>query len=397
MKKYLSITLVIVIMATTFPSWAQSRAVSDYMGEIEGAQSAPGEDGLGALTIEELLEKFNVPGLSVAVIYDFKIHWAKGYGVADVETGAAVDTTTLFQAGSISKPIAAMGMLKAVQDGLFGLDDDINDILTTWQLDTGDFTQEHAVTPRSLTSHTSGLGDGFGFPGYDPAGPIPTIVQIFEGESPSNTRPLFMERPPMTLMEYSGGGVTLMQQALEDSRGEPFEVVLANDVLSPIGMVNSTYENPLPADRDRHAARAHDRDGHSREAKWHVYPEMAAAGLWTTASDLALFAIEVEKSAIGESNKVLSQAIVGEMLMPVGVGDYAVGFKIQKIGQGWYFGHDGSDWGFQADLVSHLVHGYGLALMTNSDQGYAVMDEVRKRIEYAYRWDSVANPPRRGY
>src|SRR5690606_6854686 len=135
-----------------------------------------------------------------------------------------------------------MGVLKAVQDGVFSLDDDINDILTSWHLDTGDFTRDRPVTPRTLTSHTSGLGDGFGFPGYDPAGPIPTVLQILEGAPPSNTRRLFMERPPMSLMEYSGGGVTLMQQALEDARGEPFEDVLRDDVLLPIGMINSTYE-----------------------------------------------------------------------------------------------------------------------------------------------------------
>lgn len=397
MRKFSSFFFVIVTLSISDYALTEERSVSDYMEVIEGAQSDAGENGLGALTIEQLMERFNVPGLSVAVIRDFVIHWAKGYGVADMETGGRVDTGTMFQAGSISKPVAAMGVLKAVQDGVFGLDDDINDILASWHLDTGEFTRDRSVTPRTLTSHTSGLGDGFGFPGYDPAGPVPTVIQILEGEPPSNTRRLFMERPPMSLMEYSGGGVTLMQQALEDARGRPFEEILQDDVLSPIGMANSTYENPLPPERDRYAARAHDREGQSRGAKWHVYPEMAAAGLWTTASDLALFAIEVQKSAIGESNKVLSREMVQEMLIPVGVGDFAVGFSLQKIGQGWYFSHGGSDWGFQADLVAHKLHGYGLAIMANSDQGFPVMQELRRRIERAYEWDSVASPAPRGY
>ena len=276
-----------------------------------------------------------MPGVSVAVIRDFDIHWAKGYGVADVDRRTCENGHDV--SGRIDQQ-ARRGdgtVLKAVQVGVFGLDDDINDILTSWQLDTGEFTRDRPVTPRTLASHTSGLGDAFGFPGYDPAGPIPSVIEILEGKAPSNTRRLFMERPPMLLMEYSGGGVTLMQQALQDARGRPFEEILRDDVLLPIGMENSTYENPLPLERDRHAARAHDRDGRSRGAKWHVYPEMAAAGLWTTASDLARFAIEVQESAIGESNKVLSRAIVQEMLTPVGVGDFAVGFQIQKIGQGW--------------------------------------------------------------
>jgi CubicO group peptidase (beta-lactamase class C family) len=290
-----------------------------------------------------------------------------------------------------------MAVLKAVQDGVFGLDTDINDILTSWQLDGGELTRERPVTPRTLTSHTSGLGDGFGFPGYDPSGPIPTVIQILNGEPPSNTRRLFMERVPLTLMEYSGGGVTLMQQALADARGKPFQEILRRDVLVPIGMVDSTFEQPLPAERDQNAARAHDGQGNGRGAKWHVYPEMAAAGLWTTAGDLARFAIEVQKSALGESNKVLSRTMVQEMLTPVGVGDYAVGFSIQKIGQGWYFNHGGSNWGFQCTLLAHKVHGYGLAIMTNADRGGAVMEELSRRIQRAYEWDSLADPAPRGY
>ena len=376
---------------------AQQRTAEEYMAIIESAQAEPGPNGLGSLSLNELMSRFNVPGVSIAVIRDFDIHWAKGYGVADVVSGARVDTETMFEAGSISKPVAAMGVLKAVQDGVFSLDDDINGILTSWRLDTGEFARDRPVTPRTLTSHTSGLGDGFGFPGYDPAGPIPTVIQIFEGEPPSNTRRLFMERSPMSLEEYSGGAVTLMQQALADARGKPFEEILRDDVLRPIGMTNSTYEQPLPPARDRQAARAHGPQGEARGAKWHVYPEMAAAGLWTTASDLARFAIEVQKSALGKSNKVLSRTTVQEMLTPVGVGDFAIGFNIQKLGQGWYFGHGGSDWGFQADLIAHKVHGYGLAIMTNSDRGGAVMQEVRRRVERAYEWDSVAEPAPRGY
>jgi CubicO group peptidase (beta-lactamase class C family) len=343
------------------------------------------------------MKRFNVPGVSVAVIHDFEVHWAKGYGIADVATGAPVNTETMFQAASISKPVAAMGVLRAVQDGLFGLDDDINSILKSWKLDGGEFTKDRSVTPRMLTSHTSGLGDGFGFPGYDPSVPIPTAVQIFEGHESSNVGKLFMERPPMTLMEYSGGGVTLMQQALSDARGRPFADVMGDTVLGPIGMTRSSYEQPISAEHDRNAARAHSRDGQSRGAKWHVYPEQAAAGLWTTPSDLARFAIEVQKSAVGKSNRVLSQTMANEMLSPVGVGDYAVGFAIAKMGQGWYFQHGGSNWGFRCTLLAHKAKGYGLVIMTNADQGSAVMSELSRRIQAAYEWDSLAAPAPRGY
>jgi len=389
--------LALVAIATVASPVAQSRTAEQYAAAIEGAQSSAGANGLGALTIDELMKRFNVPGVSVAVIRNFGIHWAKGYGVADVETGATVNAETMFQAASISKPVAAMAVLRAVQDGLFTLDDDINGILKSWKLDGGEFTRDRPVTPRTLTSHTSGLGDGFGFPGYDPSAPIPTVIQILNGEKPSNVGAIFMERPPMSLMEYSGGGVTLMQQALSDARGRPFADIMRDDVLRPIGMNHSTYEQPIPPGRDRNAARAHSREGRSMGAKWHVYPEMAAAGLWTTPGDLARFAIEVQRSAVGQSNRVLARATVQEMLSPVGVGDFAVGLTISKMGQGWYFSHGGSNWGFRATLVAHKVNGYGLAIMTNADQGGVVAGEIGRRIQAAYEWDSVAAPAPRGY
>lgn len=389
--------LVSLALASPALSSAQERTVADYIAAVEGRQSEPGPNDLGDLTIAQLMERFHVPGVSVAVIRDSGIHWAKGYGIADIETGAPVDTETLFQAASISKPVAAMAVLRAVQDGLFTLDTDINDILQSWQLDGEGFTVDRPVTPRTLTSHTSGLGDGFGFPGYDPAGPIPTVIQILNGEEPSNVGPLFMERPPMTLMEYSGGGVLLMQQALSDARDRPFAAIMRDGVLGPIGMNNSTYEQPLPPERDRNAARAHSREGTAMGPKWHVYPEMAAAGLWTTPSDLARFVIEVQRSSIGQSNRVLSRTTVQEMLSPVGVGDYAIGFGISKIGQGWYFAHGGSNWGFRATLIAHKVKGYGLVIMTNAEQGGVVASELSRRIQMAYEWDSFAEPAPRGY
>jgi CubicO group peptidase (beta-lactamase class C family) len=376
---------------------AQQSAPADYIARIEAPQPDAGDNELAAMSVEQLLDHFNVPGFSVAVIHDFAVHWAKGYGIRDVETGEPVDHETMFQAASISKPVAAMGSLKAVQDGLFGLDDDINDVLTSWTLDGEGFTTDQPVTPRTLMSHTSGLGDAFGFPGYDPSVTPPTPIQIFDGHELSNVGPLFMERAPYEAFEYSGGGVTVMQQALADARGRAFEDVLQDDVLGPLGMTRSSFVQPLSAEHDRNAARAHDREGAAMGAKWHVYPEMAAAGLWTTPTDLARFAIEVQKSARGESNRVLDRATVREMLTPVGVGDFAVGFQLAKEGEGWYFQHGGSNWGFRGNVMAHTVKGYGFAIMTNADQGGALANEIGRRIQVAYEWDSMAAPVPRGY
>jgi CubicO group peptidase (beta-lactamase class C family) len=382
-----------VLMWTT-PAAGQT--IADVQALIEGPQTEAGGEGLGDRTFAELMEEFGVPGVSVAVIRDFQLHWAKGYGLTDVETQRPVDVETLFQAASISKPVAAMAVLKAVEEGLFGLEDDINDVLTSWTLDGAGFTERFRVTPRSLTSHTSGLGDGFGFPGYEPGQPRPSVVQILDGSDPSNVGPVLMEREPGSFYEYSGGGVTVMQLALADAHRRPFPEIVHENVLAPIGMTRSTFEQPISVELDTNAARAHGRQGESMGPKWHVYPELAAAGLWTTATDLALFAIDVQRAARGDSGTVLSRASAHEMLSPVGVGPYAVGFAVVQEGEGWYFTHGGSNWGFRALLFAHKTKGYGLVVMTNAFRGGEVMNEVSRRIQHAYEWDSVAEPVRRG-
>ena len=381
-----------VIAALGFAS-AQSD-VTAIIAQIEGAQTGA-TDELAPLTIAQVMDKYHVPGVSVAVIRDFQIHWARAYGVADIVTGAKVDPDTLFQAASISKPVAAMAVLRAVQDGRFGLDDDINSILKSWKLPTGEFTKSQPVTPRSLLSHTSGLDDGFGFPGYHPSAPLPTLVQILDGQKPSNVGPVRLGRPPMTAMKYSGGGVLLMQLALTDALGRSFPEMMQQTVLGPLGMSRSGYEQPLSTERDRNAARAHGLDGQAMDAKWHVYPELEAAGLWTTPSDLARFLIEVQQSVRGRSNRVLSRAMAEQMVNPVGVGDYAVGLGVSKIGEGWYVGHGGSNWGFRCDMRAHKAKGYGVAVMTNGDRGGRIIEEIERRIEAAYHWDALDKPLRR--
>ena len=358
---------------------------------IEGAQT-PNRQGLDVLTLEEVMERFGVPGISVAVIHDFDVHWAKGYGVADVETGAPVDVETLFQAASISKPVTATAAMVAVQEGRFSLDDDINAILTSWQLPGNGFTGDRPVTPRLLFSHTAGLGDGHGFPGYDPGVPRPTAVQILNGDEPSNVEAVTMVRPPLTAMHYSGGGTTIMQLALTDVFGESFPDLMRKTVLEPAGMTTSTFEQPLPPDRDANAARAHGRGEAMGDAKWHVYSAMAAAGLWTNARDLARFAIEVQKAARGDPDRVITAASAAEMLSPVGVGDFAVGFEFARHGQGWYFSHSGGNWGFTCYLVAHKAKGYGAAVMTNASGGGQVFQEVIARIQRAYGWDALDKP-----
>lgn len=356
------------------------------IAEIECPQSADLHH-VGSLPVTQLLDHFHVPGVSIAVINNFQIAWTKSWGTADVQSGAAATDETLYQAASISKPVAAMASLKAAQIGLFDLDQDINTILNSWQLPQGQFHGGGAVTPRMLMSHTSGLGDGFGFPGYKPNEPLPTLLQVLDGLPPSPLAAVRLVRPPMTAYQYSGGGIEIQQLALTDSVGSPFAQIMHDWVLQPIAMTMSTFEQPLPAELEYRAAHAHDVSGAAMDARWHVHPEQAAAGLWTTPTDLARFLIEVQKTLAGQSSLVLDRTTMRNMVTPVGVGPFAVGFMVTQKGDGWYFEHDGDNWGFKAQAIAHVAKGYGAVIMTNGDNGGSVMAEIQKRIARVYSWD----------
>jgi CubicO group peptidase (beta-lactamase class C family) len=355
----------------------------------------PGTAGLDEDAIEELLRGAGVPGASVAVIRDFEIAWTRGYGVADVATGRRVDTQTLFQAASISKPLTAVAAVRLAQEGRFALDDDANTLLSSWKVPASDLTAGGPVTPRALLSHTSGADDGFGFPGYTPGAALPTLVQILNGEAPSNTGPVLFARPPYRAFKYSGGSTTLMQLALTELTGEPFDALMRRLVLDPLGMRDSTYSQPLPDALHDRAAHAHNGRGEPHRDRWHDYPEQAAAGLWTTAGDLARVILEVQRALAGREGRILSQASAQAMTTPVGVGPFSVGFVIDNVGEGWYFGHGGSNYGFRGLIRGHLRHGYGIVVLANGDNGGRAANAIMERVAADDDWDSLHEPLRR--
>ena len=369
------------------PSPVRSNDNSDRIQRIEkntavislGENKAPLK-----LSLHELMDKFNVPGLSIAVIDNFQIVWVKAYGVIGAGSKTPVTPKTLFQAGSISKPVTAAAALSMVEAGKLSLDQNVNDQLKNWKVPDSEFTQTQKVTLRRLMSHTAGLTI-HGFPGYDVDAPLPTVVQVLNGEKPANTAAVRVDAIPGTKAVYSGGGVTIEQLLMTDVSGKPFPALLRETVLDKIGMSNSSYEQPLPPARAAATAWGTYVNGKPVHGKWHIYPEMAAAGLWTTPTDLAHFAIEIALSKNGKSNRILSQKMTNEMLTPV-LDTVGLGFFLEKDNPG-VFGHSGADEGFQALLTMNYDTGNGVVIMADSDNGIAVAGQLLRSVAREYNWN----------
>jgi CubicO group peptidase (beta-lactamase class C family) len=341
-------------------------------------------------SITERMKFYRVPGLSIAVIKNFRIEWARAYGVKDLETNEPVSTETLFQAGSISKSVNAAVAMKKVEQRKISLDENINNKLVSWKLPDNEFTAKKKVTLRNLLSHTAGT-TVHGFPGYAFNEKVPTLQQVLDGAAPANTAPVRVDFEPGTQYRYSGGGITIAQLAIMDIEKKSYPEIAKETVLAPLNMTNSTYSQPLPDDWRRKAATGYRPNGREVEGKIHVYPEMAAAGLWTTPTDLAKFAIEMQLSLSGRSNKVLTKESV-EMMTTSVLEEVGLGFFVEKHGKALYFGHGGADEGFRAEMIVSRDQGYGVVVMANSDNGQ-ILREVIRGVAREYGWDEFLPQP----
>ncbi len=336
-------------------------------------------------TLSERMAHYRVPGVSVAVIENFAVTWAKGYGVADAALGTGVTEETLFQAASISKPVTAAAVMRLVDTRRLTLDADVNSTLRAWKVPDNEFTQKQSVTFAHLLSHSAGT-TVHGFPGYVADDPVPSLVQVLDGSGPANTSPVRADKTPGEGFRYSGGGTTIVQQALQDLSGLPFEAFMRSTVLRAAGMGRSTFEQPLPAKRVPEAAAGHLPTGQPIPGKRHTYPEQAAAGLWTTAGDLARFVVAIQRSARGDRGALLSRASAQRMLThvapPVGIG-----FFVDRPKPG-YFGHGGSNEGFRCLLLAHRQKGYGAVVMTNGENADSLIAELMRSIAREYGWEA---------
>jgi CubicO group peptidase (beta-lactamase class C family) len=383
MKLYFFLPILALSAFTSLTTCAQSaetqdkirQAESNLVGSIQMADEKP-------WTIQERMEHYHIKGVSVAVIRNYKIEWAKGYGWADDSLKIPVTTHTLFQAASISKSLNAVGVLKLVQDKKLDLYTDINNYLTTRKFPYDSLSKGKKISVANLLSHTGGL-TVHGFGGYEKGTPLPTIVQILNGEKPANSPPIRSMYAPGLKSEYSGGGITISQLIVMDITRQPYDKYMYNNVLKPMGMTESTYQQPPVSKKPDILAAGYRPDGKEIKGKYHVYPEQAAAGLWTNPTDLGKYIIETQLALEGKSHKVLNQQTTQLRLTPYIDKSAALGVFISDQDGAKYFGHNGANEGFRCEYIGSLEGGNGIVVMVNSDNGN-IIPEIFNSIAKVY-------------
>jgi CubicO group peptidase (beta-lactamase class C family) len=335
-------------------------------------------------SIRERMSHYRIPGVSVAVINNGEIEWAKGYGVKENRADDPVTVATLFQAASISKPVVAVAVLRLVEKNMISLDSPVNTQLKSWKIPDNEFTRKKPVTVEMLLTHTGGV-TGFGFEGYRAGDRLPTLIQVLDGLKPAVSPPIRIVHEPGSRWLYSNGGYLILQQLLMDVTDLTFPELMDEIILEPLSMGDSSFSQPLKPGHEKMFASGHKPDGTVVEGKWRVFPEMAAGGLWTNPVDLCRVIIEVQRSLIGRSNRVLSRSMTENMLSRH-FENMGLGFVLRGGGEDLGFTFSGGNEGYRCDMFAYTSRGRGAVIMTNSDNGQFLIDELFRGISAEYGW-----------
>lgn len=365
-------------------------SISSKINRVENSLN-PGlifGDSLPNYKLEQRMRETHIKGLSIAVIKNYKIEWAKGYGWADSAENRKVNTETRFQAASISKSLNSMGILKLVEQGKLDTAADINKLLKSWQFPYDSVSKNKKISLLNLLSHTASL-DIHGFPGYDRNDSFPNLIQVLNGERPANTKKVRSVGQPGKAYRYSGGGTTITQLILKDITGKDYAQWMQQHVLTPLGMKNSSYNQP-PTDT-ANLATGYYNNGRPVHGKYHVYPEQAAAGLWTTPSDLARYMIDCQQTLKGETGKVLSTPMMKTRMTPYIDKNAALGVFIEKKGDQTWFTHNGGNEAFLCTSWGSMENGNGVVIMINGED-FSVINELLNSVATVYNWDGFYKP-----
>jgi CubicO group peptidase (beta-lactamase class C family) len=356
-----------------------------------------------ACALAERMGHYQTPGVSVAVIDEYRVDWVKGYGVRTADEEEAVTAQTLFHAGSVAKSISAAATLTLVEQGLLSLDDDVNNRLVSWQVPENEYTRVEKVTLARLLSHSAGLKDGLTDRGPDDPMPayvtfgdeVPgvTLQQLLEGMPEDGIEPTRVAQVPGTSYRYANADYAILELLVEDRLGRPFEDYLQAVVLDRLGLAHSSYLQPLPQDLRALSASEHTLDGKPVQGGRANFPFHAAGSLWTTPGDLAVFMIDLMKAYQGETGHLLSPQMAQQMLSPQieipnsPLSDaYGLGVELQSTSQGPKAWHTGGTWGSCSVIWFYPQLGKGAVVMINSASGSVLRFEILLSIASAYGW-----------
>lgn len=349
------------------------------------------------VTLSERMAHYNVPGVSIAVINDYKVEWTKGYGVVKSGSDKPVTTETCFEAASTTKLLTSAAALHLLEQGMLDLDEDVNQKLKSWKIPENEFTQNEKVILRRLLTHQSGLTrpDG-GF--SEEEGSVPTLLQVLKGEAPARNQAAFVEYVPGTKHQYSNMGYIVIQLLIEDVMGKPYAQIVQETVFAPVGMKNSTVIHPLNAEFKSNVALPHDGEGNSYDRPQHP-TALGHGALVATPADLALFSIELIRAYQGQSSRIVSQKTAKKMFsaqleldpnQSFGLSGQGLGVFLMGAGDNFYFAYPGHNApGATCVLIASPVTGKGAVIMTNGVMGLQLSLEILAALGDEYDWPAV--------
>jgi CubicO group peptidase (beta-lactamase class C family) len=388
MMKNFKPTLLIVTGLLPMLVWGQDDVAKRIRQVEQGLRPVRKSKNQPNWTIEERMKQYRVQGVSVTVIHDFKVDWAKGYGVRNVQTGDPVDETTLFQVASVTKTLTAAVALRLVQDGVLDLDRNVNEYLKSWEVPDNEFTHEEKVTIRRLLSHSAGLSV-HGFRGYAEGEPVPSILETLDGKPPANNAPVRVEAKPGWGYKYSGGGYTLLQLLIEDVTGQSLADVAKDLIFDPLEMKHSSIGLPRSKSLLSQVALAHMKDGTSKRAHTFLEEGSGCCELWTTPSDLGRFMIAIQLALRGEKGLILFPDMAKSMMTPTNSAQMGLGFLLRRFQPAVYFSHAGSNVGFSSWFISHSEAGYGVVVTTNTNGTASITLEIMQSVADVYDWEGM--------
>ncbi|MCC9019845.1 MULTISPECIES: serine hydrolase domain-containing protein [Flavobacterium] len=375
-------TFLVLLLITSYTfSFSQETTISEKIKSLDSLKNGT----------PEMMSKYNLKGLSVAVFENYKVIWTNQCGVKAADTGEKIDLNTAFSTASISKPIVAIVCTILEEKGLIDLNAPISQYLKSWQLPKSDFTQKTPVTWKHLLSHTAGTSQG-GFEDYYQGDSIPSIVESLQGKLLTRSKkPIEFLFKPETEWQYSGGGYVVIQCALEDHFKKPLAQIVKEQLLDPLHLQNSTMIQPNENGFLTNTAKVHNSNGKIIRTGIPITPQVAPSGLWSTPTDLALIAIELQKALAGKG-KVISKAVaekVTNLVTMKGPRGWSYGWQ-RSLGYGnldW-FSHDGSNTGTGGELLATMKNGNGIVVLANGDKPnrLPVMAYIEKEVITKLNW-----------